>query len=375
MQKVWLNAIVRNESANIKRCLDSVKPILKGWAIVDTGSIDGTQDIVRTELADIPGKLIEVPFQDFSQARNEALDLVKSLCDKDDYILFLDADEELCYRAEHSIPDLKADYYDSLIRLRNLEYWRMLIVKAGLPWRWRGACHEYLDCVGPFRRERLNGVWRQAYEHPEKGGKEVSLAHAALLEQDLKENPGDSRSVFYYAQCLRDAGSLMQAEAQYQRRVQMGGFQEEIYVSLLEIGRICERGAKQPGVVIDTYLRAYAFRPGRAEALGSLLQFLRKQRRYYEATMFASEALSLKLSHDVLFVEGDWLKWRLLDEITFCAYWANRFDLAKTCSEKLLLCELPSTERTRIDRNHKVILDASLGIANPHAKQIFKASA
>ena len=39
--------IVKNESKIIKRCLDSVKDHIDYWVIVDTGSTDGTQDIIK----------------------------------------------------------------------------------------------------------------------------------------------------------------------------------------------------------------------------------------------------------------------------------------------------------------------------------------
>ena len=39
--------IVKNESAVIKRCLDSVKEIIDYWVIIDTGSTDDTKEIIQ----------------------------------------------------------------------------------------------------------------------------------------------------------------------------------------------------------------------------------------------------------------------------------------------------------------------------------------
>ena len=73
--RICLNMIVRDEAAVIERCLRSARPYIQAWAVSDTGSSDGTQDIVRRVLGDLPGELIERPWIDFAANRNEALQL------------------------------------------------------------------------------------------------------------------------------------------------------------------------------------------------------------------------------------------------------------------------------------------------------------
>jgi glycosyltransferase involved in cell wall biosynthesis len=52
-----LNMIVKNEAHVIRRCLDSVRRFISHWVIVDTGSSDGTQAVIRQHFADVPGVL------------------------------------------------------------------------------------------------------------------------------------------------------------------------------------------------------------------------------------------------------------------------------------------------------------------------------
>jgi len=87
--------IVKNENGpHLLRCLDSVRPFITSWAIVDTGSTDGTQSQIRRYMADIPGQLIEREWvYDFAHSRNQALQLARESgarlamnIDADDYV-------------------------------------------------------------------------------------------------------------------------------------------------------------------------------------------------------------------------------------------------------------------------------------------------
>ena len=81
IQTVCLCMIVKNEAPVIARCLENARPLISHWAIVDTGSTDGTQDIIRKVMAPKLGKLVEEPpipyadtgFFDYAANRNRAL--------------------------------------------------------------------------------------------------------------------------------------------------------------------------------------------------------------------------------------------------------------------------------------------------------------
>ncbi|HHW13300.1 MAG TPA: glycosyltransferase family 2 protein, partial [Firmicutes bacterium] len=84
---IGLAMIVRNEEANLARCLESVAGLVDEVVIVDTGSADRTEEIAHR----YTDKVYRYPWDgDFSAARNHALAQASA-----DWILSLDADEEL----------------------------------------------------------------------------------------------------------------------------------------------------------------------------------------------------------------------------------------------------------------------------------------
>ena len=96
--KVCLNMIVKNEAKVIKRLLDSVLPLIDSYCICDTGSTDGTTDLIDAYMRDhgVPGKLLHEPFRDFGHTRSFALRAAIDQMDAD-YLLLLDADMVLQY--------------------------------------------------------------------------------------------------------------------------------------------------------------------------------------------------------------------------------------------------------------------------------------
>ena len=92
-----LNMIVKNEMANLERCLGSIVEHIGCWVVCDTGSTDGTQDFIKSFFGkrNVPGELHSYPFENFEQARNTALDYAAASLLPYDYLLLADADMEL----------------------------------------------------------------------------------------------------------------------------------------------------------------------------------------------------------------------------------------------------------------------------------------
>src|ERR1700722_6897518 len=183
-QTICLNMIVKNEAAVIRRCLDSVLPFIDHWVIVDTGSTDGTQDIIRAHLRDLPGELYERPWQDFAYNRSEALELARG---KSDYTMIIDADDTLAAAPDTIIPALTADSYTIEIGDTATVYRRPQVVRSAMPWRYEGVLHEYLTCDGAGWAEHLSEI-RMQRNHDGARRKDplTYLRDAAVLESALQ---------------------------------------------------------------------------------------------------------------------------------------------------------------------------------------------
>ena len=162
-QTICLCMIVRNEAPVIARCIASVRPLITHWVIVDTGSTDGTQDIIRRELAGLPGKLYERPWKDFAHNRSEALDLARP---HGDYTLIIDADDTLELPADLRLPLLGEDCYTVDISDGTLHYQRKQLVSNRLRWFYRGVLHEFIDSDGPHNTGHMEIIMVRAAVTP-----------------------------------------------------------------------------------------------------------------------------------------------------------------------------------------------------------------
>jgi glycosyltransferase involved in cell wall biosynthesis len=356
-QTICLNMIVKNEAHVVRRCLDSVLPFIDHWVIVDTGSSDGTQEVIREYLQDLPGELHERPWRDFGTNRSEALDLTKG---KADYNLIIDADDVLDTVPGHAIPlEFKDDAYAFDIVDGGVVYSRTQLVRSALPWRYAGILHEFVTCDAAKPAVPLPAL-RMLRNHDGARQKdpETYRRDAALLEHALQTETDPvliARYRFYLAQSYYDCQQWEEALANYRQRATLGYWREEVFVSLYRAAQIMDRLKSPRRDVIAAYLRAVQAQPGRAEALHALSRFCRLSGLYSDGLHYAVQALRIKQPTEGLYVEPWVYDVGVLDEYAANAYWCGQYwdsldaNLAILATGKL---PLKNVQRTAANLKH-----------------------
>ncbi len=304
---ICLNMIVKDESPVIRRCLASVKHLLDYWVIVDTGSTDGTQEIIREELSDLPGELHERPWVNFGHNRNEALDLARG---KADYFLFIDADDQLLFSESFTMPTMDKDCYYvrqetqcDLLQMSNVV---VLMIRDQPDYRWTGALHEVLSCKLPKDCETLAGVINK-YHHDgaRSNDPDIYFKEIEILEAALEVDPTDTRSLFYLARSHWYAGQLPEAISVYELRSQLGGKEDEVFYSLYAIGMLQGFLNQSFESQVRSHCKAYGYRPTRGEPLYDLAQLFQSRKQSLLVALVARLLKTLSAPLDDLFVEPE----------------------------------------------------------------------
>ena len=299
---ICLNMIVKNEAHIINRCLQSIIPHVDYWVISDTGSTDGTQDIIKQVMKDIPGELIEHEWKDFGHNRDQVLQHSKG---KADYILTIDADEWLEFEDGMSFKNLSADSYYIIKDQGGKRYWVRNIVKNNMGWKWHGVLHECLECLNSKTYDDFDGAVIQARQEGARAhDPNTYRKDAAILTKALIDEPENTRYQFYLAQSLRDADDYEASIIHYNRRIKMGGWSEEIFYSKYQIAILMERLEYSWEECLNAYLAAWEHTPERAEPLYRIGSYYMQQQNWPLAWLFLNQAANLKQQAKfLLFIE------------------------------------------------------------------------
>ena len=377
LPKIGLSIIVKNESKVIERMLNSVSPILDYYCVIDTGSTDGTQEIIRNffDSKGIPGEVIDYEWKNFEDARNKALQSIK---DKVDFGFWIDADEELIIDPRFNVDLFKMNLFNMggcnvKIHYGSQNYFRMQFFSTKLPWRWYGPVHEVLVCdetgnvgvaegltvlVRPDGNSWVAETIQQKYE-----------GHAKILEEYVANDPKkDPRWVFYLAQSYRDAGTPEnQAKSLewYEKRAKMmNGFWEEIYYSLLMASSL--KGALKYPIpeIIESYLKCGKANIYRAEHLIPVILHYHHIKEFDIAYIYSSHAMKFAgkspFPKSSLFIDPESYEWRIFDLHTISCYYSGRRDEGTSTYKQLLKAvqagKVPTIHHKRIEDNKQWFL-------------------
>ncbi len=277
--------IVRNEALVIRRALQSIKPFISSWVIIDTGSRDGTQEIIKNELATISGYLHESSWVHFSYHRNQALQFSK---DQSDYILFLDADEEFLPDSGFSFSFLEDDYYLGNFFMGDGKIFsKVLLIQNSPYFSWIGEVHEMIVnrrkvCHGKI----VSGVKIAYHSGGYRSRDPLTFSKdASLLKEAIKKRPDDSRSLFFLALTYVKLQKWSLALECFSERVTREERDQEVFYSFFSLGAIQMQLGVSWKLPLKNLEKAHQLIPSRPEPpflIASLLQSQGELQKAYD---------------------------------------------------------------------------------------------
>lgn len=321
-----LNMIVKNESRIIRRLLDSVISIIDTYCICDTGSTDDTVQIIEDYFKEkgLYGKIVKEPFKDFSYNRNYAL---QSCIGLSDYVLLLDADMILEIHNFDKSMLHKGDYFTILQGNEALCYQNIRIVKNDGLFKYLGVTHEYINSPENSVRIELDKSILFIRDISDGGSKHDKFERdIRLLLNGIKEEPNNVRYYFYLANSYHDIGRFGEAIEVYKKRIELGGWNEEVWYSYYRIG-LCYKNMNKFSDALYYWLEGYNFYPKRLESLYEIIRKYRIDSKHNLSMEFYKMAKSIldkkENIYTYLFVEEPVYLYKIYLEYTIFAYYCG----------------------------------------------------
>jgi glycosyltransferase involved in cell wall biosynthesis len=365
MPKLILNTIVKNESHCILTMLESAIKISDAIVIADTGSTDGTQDIIRKfgEENNIPTYVFERPFDDFENSRNfgmqKARDVVKELGwnENDCWTWWCDADETIIVDSKFDKNQFKNDLYMMNTFIGQMKYTRNTFARVSKPFKWYGPIHEFIICDD---KNITSGLAENVHVDVKMIGASWQgniptkyLSHAHILEKYINENRQDPRWIFYTAQSYHDSASIPDNREENEERLRRSlkyyrervgrtdGYAEEIYYSQYRIGTIMKVIEEPWNLTHQELLKAYSMDPLRGESIKTIIDYYLQVGEWslaYLYTKFAVENFHGKNPYPtrLLFVDESLYNWKFLESHAAACFYCGKNTESKETYNKIL---------------------------------------
>jgi tetratricopeptide (TPR) repeat protein len=336
--------IVKNESKIIERLLKSVIPFIDAYCICDTGSTDNTIELIQNIFAKakIPGKIMEEPFRDFGYNRSVALAGCHNFPECD-YVLLLDADMIFkCFVSPSVFKSklISADAHYILQGNDKFLYKNTRIVRNSLQFTYWGVTHEYMQTPPNTNHAIFDKSELFILDIGDGGAKDDKCQRdIRLLLQGLVDIPNNDRYTFYLANSYRDSNQYEKAIESYKKRIEIGGWIEEVWYSYYNIGRSYKSLNDIPNAIYY-WMEGYHKFPERIENIYEIVNYYRMEGKnqlayfYYE---LANYSRNKKTSYDHLFLQKDIYDYLLDYELSIFGYYFNskNYDLAKVSMKVL----------------------------------------
>lgn len=345
--KICFAAIFKNESKNVYRCLNAIKDIIDCVSICDTGSTDNTVELINDwgKENNIPTKVHfgeEQIFKNFGHNRTLSYTKAVKTFPLVDYILLIDAD--MVVKIEPSFKDLELTSDSYLFEQvdSNIRYWNVRMISTKYKWKCVGVTHEYWECKKDnINQVKIKDIWiddiGDGGSKENKFKRDIKLLTDGINDSNINDGL-KGRYMFYLANSYKDSGDSEKSIEWYKKRIEHGGWIEEIFYTYLNMGRSYVSLNDLPNAT-ENFMVAWEKLPTRAESLYELSKMYRNKGHYNIALMYAEKGYKIKYPvNDYLFIDYKVYNYLFLEEISIVGYYCGDEgkQKGKACILKLL---------------------------------------
>jgi predicted O-methyltransferase YrrM len=267
--------MVKNAGPQFEEMLIKNIDLIDKWTILDTGSTDGTQDIIKRILVGKKdGNLYEEPFINFRDSRNRLLDLAGTECK---YNLMLDDTYILNGDLRSFLTEIRSDQYANSFTLYihsdDTIYGSNRITKSTSHLRYVHKIHEVItdkNNINVVIPENRAYIFDRRFDYMEKRTMERKELDLKLLFEEIEENPNDPRAYYYLGQTYNLLCEYEKAYFYFMKRCEIinAGFLQERVDAAFEAARLANFKLNLPwDKCEELYLRAFKIDESRPESL------------------------------------------------------------------------------------------------------------
>jgi tetratricopeptide (TPR) repeat protein len=198
-----------------------------------------------------------------------------------------------------------------------------------------------------------------------------------LIQRFLAEaegNPDDPQPVHMLAQLYFNVQDFARARRYSERLIEIGADEENTFLAMLRIAQSMDKLDTPWLDVQDAYLRAWEFRPTRAEPFYEIARHYTAAKRYQLGYLFAERAAQIPLPADDMVVHDPAVyAWRALDEQAVCASGIGKHPEAfNLCRRLLNRHDISDDHRNRIAVNRDVSVPAMLQATSLYSETLVR---
>jgi glycosyltransferase involved in cell wall biosynthesis len=235
--------IVKNAGPLLEKVLSDNLPVIDRWCILDTGSTDGTQEIIKKVLKNKKGILHEEPFVDFKVSRNRCLELAGKSCK---FILMLDDTYSIKGDLRSFLHTVRGDQFSDsfslLIQSEDTEYYSNRIIKSETKLRYIHTIHEVItdeNNVNVTVPTDKAIIFDNRADYMEKRTMDRKQFDLQLLFKEVQDFPDDPRALYYIAQTYGCIGDEINKAKYFELRINhpVQGYNQEKIDACFELAR------------------------------------------------------------------------------------------------------------------------------------------